>query len=82
MMHHVAAYSFKEVDVNTFEWNAINVYSGLARFAVPIFVMISGALFLDPKKDIPIRKIYSKYILRIVIAFVFWSVVYAVKIYA
>ena len=38
--------------------------------------MISGALFLS--RDISARKMYSKYILRIVLAFVFWSFIYAV----
>ena len=41
-----------------------------------MFVMISGALFLNPEKNIPIRKLYTKYIFRIVTAFAFWSLVY------
>ncbi len=44
--------------------------------------MISGALFLNPNKDFPIRKIYSKYILKIAIVFIFWAFVYAVMNYA
>lgn len=38
--------------------------------------MISGALFID--RDISIKRLYSKYILRIATAFVFWSIVYAI----
>ncbi len=50
---------------------------GVTRFCVPIFVMISGALFLDNSKPLSVKKLYRKNILRIVTAFIFWSVVYA-----
>ncbi len=58
-------------------WHSLNVYDSISRFAVPVFFMISGALFLDKSRDIPIKTIYSKYILRLLTAFVFWSVFYA-----
>lgn len=45
-------------------------------WSVPVFVMISGRFFLDPAKDITIHKLFTKYISRLVIAFVVWSAVY------
>ena len=54
-------------------------YGRLGGWAVPIFVMISGALFLS--KDILIKKIYSKYVFRIFTVFLSWSVVYALAVY-
>ena len=53
------------------------VYTALVRWPVPVFVMMSGALFLS--RDIPIRKIYSKYVFRIFTAFLFWTCIYAAK---
>lgn len=76
---HVAAQNWYTTDMHSFEWAAMNFYDSIVRWAVPIFVMISGALFLS--KDIPIRKLYSKYIFRIFTAFIFWSFMYAVKKY-
>ena len=38
------------------------IFNKLTRFCVPLFFMISGALFLDCKKDISIKTMYSKYI--------------------
>ena len=38
--------------------------------------MINGAIFLQ--RDIPIKKIYSKYIKRMVIAFIVWSLFYGI----
>ncbi|MBQ8540886.1 MAG: acyltransferase family protein [Clostridia bacterium] len=52
-------------------------FSSLARFAVPIFVMCSGILFLNMEKGITTRSIYAKYIPRIVSALVVFALFYA-----
>jgi surface polysaccharide O-acyltransferase-like enzyme len=44
---------------------------------VPIFLMISGVLFLNPAKKIPLKKLFSKYILRIFLALILFGFVYA-----
>lgn len=72
---HVSAQNFYH-SVNTFEWNVFNVYDSIMRWAVPIFVMISGALFLKYKNDINIKNIYTKKIVRIITSFLFWSFIY------
>ena len=61
----------------SFNWHVYLVYTALVRWPVPIFVMMSGALFLS--RDIPIRKIYGKYVLRIFTALLFWTCIYAAK---
>ncbi len=58
------------------------ICSGITRWSVPIFVMISGSLFLDNSRELSMKKLYGKNILRIVTAFVFWAVVYAVYNYS
>ncbi len=73
---HVAAQNWPNVDTNTFEWNVFNVYDGASRWGVPIFVMISGALFLG--REYTLATLYRKHILKMAIAFVFWSTAYAV----
>ena len=45
-------------------------------WCVPVFVMISGRFFLEPARDISIGKLLTKYIPRLVFAFVIWSAVY------
>ena len=59
----------------------MNFYDSIVRWAVPVFVMISGSLFLNPDKAIPFKKIYTKYIFRILSALIFWSLLYALKDY-
>ena len=75
---HVMAQDWGET-VKAEYYLVFNVYNALTWLAVPVFVMISGALFLN--RDIPIHRLYSKYILRITTAFVFWSAVYAARSY-
>ena len=81
MTLHVAAGNWYATDVNSFSWQALNFWDALVRCGVPVFVMISGALFLYPRKEIPVSKLYTKYIPRILIALIFWSFVYAMKDY-
>ena len=71
---HTSASNLYEINVNTFSWHVFNFFDSITRWCVPIFVMISGALFLS--KDISIKKLYSKYIARLLIAFLLWSAIY------
>lgn len=73
---HVAASLWSKADLSSSAWMVSNIFDSSTRWAVPVFVMISGALFLPPRK-INIQDIYKKYILRILISFVVWSAFYA-----
>ncbi len=53
------------------------IYDGLVRWAVPMFVMISGTLFLDENYKLSISKMWRK-IFRLGTAFVFWTIIYCV----
>ena len=76
MMLHLASIGYYNSDVNSFEWKIFNFYhGGLTYWSVPVFVMISGSLFLS--RDISAKKMFSKYIFRMILAFVFWSSFYA-----
>ncbi len=74
---HTATSQFGSVASGSYEWNIFNLYDGMVRWTVPMFIMLSGALFLS--RPIPVEKLYGKYILRIVIAFVVWSVLYVAE---
>ncbi len=74
---HVAVSHFHDTDVFSFMWEMSNMWDGIVRWGVPVFVMISGALFLNPEREITFNKLYSKNILHLVIVLLFWSVFYA-----
>jgi len=63
--------------VAAFNWQVSNIYSTSGKFSICIFMMVSGMLFLNPKKSITISSLFRKNILRIVSAFIFWSLAYA-----
>lgn len=54
------------------------ILDGLVRWSVPVFAMLTGFFLLDPQKEITIKKLLFKYLLRIVSALIVWSVFYSV----
>ncbi len=77
MLLHVASSNWYTTDVNSFEWQVFNFYDSAVRFCVPIFVMISGVLFLDTSREKTIKSIFVNNISRIITAYIFWSVAYS-----
>ncbi len=73
---HVSAQNISYVDLAGTEWNIYNICNGASRWGVPVFVMMSGALFLP--REIPTKTLYKKYISRMAIAYVVWSAFYAI----
>lgn len=55
-------------------WWIANLYDSSARFCVPIFLMISGALLLDKQESI--KSFLSKRMMRILLPFLFWNTIY------
>ena len=68
---HVAATVNHDVPEGSFYWNVLTTIQCAFHFPVPIFLMISGALFLNPEKEINITRLYKKNILRMVTALIF-----------
>lgn len=75
IMIHVTVSNWNTTSVYEFEWKVFNFYYLSFRFCVPVFVMISGVFFLEPDKNIDLKKILNN-ILRIVQVFIFWSLIY------
>lgn len=75
---HLFARFWEKEAVDGALWNDLNWLDSAVRWAVPVFVMLSGALFLNPAKEISFTVICKKNLLRIATAFGFWSVIYGV----
>jgi surface polysaccharide O-acyltransferase-like enzyme len=52
------------------------ILNNIWQWCVPIFVMITGVLFLNPEKEITVEKIIKKYVLRIVLAIILFGIPY------
>ena len=48
-----------------------------SHFAVPVFIMVTGYLLLNPEKDISINKIIQKYVFRMIIVLFTFGVFFA-----
>lgn len=55
-------------------WLTGNIINGINRFCVPVFLMISGVLLLG--KNYSLETFLTKRITRIVLPFIFWSIIY------
>lgn len=73
---HICILNWELLEPTSFDWKVLNVFESISQIAVPLFFMISGALFLDPTKEITIKDLYTKYILRLVVAYLLWSMLY------
>lgn len=62
-------------DCNGINFQFANVFDSITRFAVPLFVMISGSLMLDKKLEY--RDVLKK-IIHFMILFLVWSLIYTV----
>lgn len=72
---HVCSQKWHAAGVESAQWQILNLYHSLVNWAVPVFFMISGVLFLDGQRSC--RSLFTKYLPRIVTAFLFWSGLYA-----
>lgn len=77
VMLHMSPLDTDIYGVETAPWKTFICMSILFRWCVPAFFMISGALFLSPRKTLNIKKLYAKTIFRMVCSFLFWSGLYA-----
>lgn len=74
---HVFASEYNST-VGTYNWYVAVIGDSLVRWAVPLFVMLSGALFLQPTKEVSYSILFKKYIPRLLLAYIFWSLSYSV----
>ena len=70
-----AADGFNTGAVDSAPWVWFTLWDSLVRWPVPIFMMITGALFLP--RQTSLRRVLTGYIPRMAVCFLIWSAVYA-----
>ena len=73
---HICILNWYTLSPTSLSWQALNVFESISQVAVPVFFMISGALYLDENKEITIKEILLKRIPRLLIVYFVWSFVY------
>jgi len=67
------------IQINELEilrWTVNDVYQSIGRICVPLFVMLSGALLLQPEKNDTLSSFFKKRWARIGLPWIFWGAVY------
>jgi surface polysaccharide O-acyltransferase-like enzyme len=75
---HVAAVpasAFGQIPMNW--WWTANLIDAAVRSCVPLFVMVSGVLLLDPARSQSISTFFARRVSKVVIPLLAWSVLYA-----
>lgn len=60
----------------TKSWIFCDILNSIVRMGVPMFFMISGFLALNDKRTLNIREFYKKKIIKVLIPFLFWDIIY------
>ena len=55
-----------------------NIIDSLSRVGVPLFVMVSGALFLNEERHFETKSFFKKHLLIMIILLFVWSLVYGI----
>jgi len=76
VMLHASSRYIMMSDVNDATFTAANFYDSINRFGVPVFVMISGALFINPNRENDVKRLWMHNILRLLVVYFLWCYVY------
>lgn len=70
---HCSANHFAHHPTGSFQWLAACFWGSVSRWAVPVFLLCSGALMNAPERDLPLKKLFSRYLLRLALALAVWA---------
>ncbi len=73
---HITSGNVYSSQIGSPGWTQAAIINSISHFGVPIFVMISGALFLHPDREIDLRKLWTHNILRMSVIFILWCFIY------
>ncbi len=76
LTHVVAPYTVRFTRSSDVRWWIENLASSFSRPCIPLFVMLSGLLLLNPGKNERLVLFFKKRFAKVVIPFIAWAIVY------
>lgn len=76
LLIHTSADVLRGGAVGSLYWLEGLFWNSLSRGAVPLFLLCSGALFLDPDRPVTVRHIWRRNIPHLLLALAFWALAY------
>ncbi len=78
VMIHVSAEFVTGYELGSLEFIWGNLFDGVSRVGVPLFIMTSGALLLDEEKPFTMKDLFTRRLPQMVLLLLAWSAIYAV----
>lgn len=75
---HVCSQYWEYLPLNSIDFKVLTCLDSICRCCVPIYFMVSGALFLNDEKSFTIKEILKKYALKMLLVFIFWNIIYSI----
>lgn len=82
-MHSVGGYLFEfdPAKPTSVQFLTADIFYGHLRWATPFFILISGALLLNPSREESTGEFLKKRLRRVLIPFAFWGTIYLLYLY-
>lgn len=77
-IHVLGPFRFLYGEIPDGEWLAAMGINSITRWAVPVFMMISGALLLSTERPFQCEHYLSKRLSKVVVPFIGWTIIYAI----
>ncbi len=78
IIHVLGPFRFMYGEVPDSDWLAAMGYNSISRWAVPIFMMISGALLLSDLRPFDCERYVTRRLGKVLIPFIAWTVIYSI----
>mgnify|MGYP000569081459 CR=1 FL=1 len=75
-IHVLGPYRFMYQQIPFDAWYSATAINSLSRWAVPIFMMITGALLIRPDQQLDLPLFFRKRLLKVLVPFLAWSLIY------
>ncbi len=77
-IHVLGPYRFLVGEIPYADWVSAIAINGASRWAVPVFIMITGALLLSDTRPFSVGYFVRRRVMKVLLPFVTWSVFYAI----
>lgn len=77
VIHVLGPYRDLVGQIDEVQWIVAIGLNGVSRWAVPVFLLISGALFVGDPREFEIKYYVKRRLLKVLIPFMVWSLFYA-----
>ncbi|WP_222705792.1 acyltransferase [Salidesulfovibrio onnuriiensis] len=77
VIHVLGPYREQINNISNGAWETATTFNTLSRWAVPVFIMITGALMLSDTRKFNIGYFFKRRLRKVLVPFLAWSIFYA-----